>query len=99
MHYTFDKLRESNRKPWARDADDAVIHCHTKVEAERLLGQLRNRFNACKLELHPDITRIVYCKDDDREGEHSEIKFDFLGVHLSAKTIEKENTSSTSRHQ
>ncbi|KRF31714.1 hypothetical protein ASG93_05085 [Paenibacillus sp. Soil787] len=27
--------------PWARYADDAVIHCRTKEEAERLLEQLR----------------------------------------------------------
>ncbi|MGG4070887.1 group II intron reverse transcriptase/maturase [Bacillus tropicus] len=81
MHYTFDKWMgiKHPHNPWARYADDAVIHCRTKEEAERLLEQLRNRFNACKLELHPDKTRIVYCKDDDRKGEHSEIKFDFLG--------------------
>ena len=24
-------------------------------------------------------TRIVYCKDDDRPGQHEHIKFDFLG--------------------
>lgn len=81
MHYTFDKWMgiEHPHNPWARYADDAVIHCRTKEEAERLLEQLRKRFNTCKLELHPDKTRIVYCKDDDRKGEHSEIKFDFLG--------------------
>jgi RNA-directed DNA polymerase len=81
MHYTFDKwiAKEHPQNPWARYADDAVIHCRTQEEAERLLEQLRERFNACKLELHPDKTRIVYCKDDDRKGEHSEIKFDFLG--------------------
>lgn len=81
MHYTFDKWMgiENPHNPWARYADDAVIHSRTKEEAERLLEQLRERFNTCKLELHPDKTRIVYCKDDDRKGEHSEIKFDFLG--------------------
>ncbi|WP_376769470.1 group II intron maturase-specific domain-containing protein [Paenibacillus plantarum] len=81
MHYTFDKWMgiQHPHNPWARYADDAVIHCRTKEEAERLLEQHRNRFNTCKLELHPDKTRIVYCKDDDRKEEHSEIKFDFLG--------------------
>ncbi|MDQ0899530.1 group II intron reverse transcriptase/maturase [Paenibacillus sp. V4I7] len=81
MHYTFDKWMglEHFNNPWARYADDAVIHCRTKEEAERLLEQLKGRFTQCKLELHPDKTRIVYCKDDDRKGEHSEIKFDFLG--------------------
>ena len=37
------------------------------------------RFGECGLELHPDKTRIVYCKDDDRRDEFPETKFDFLG--------------------
>ena len=36
-------------------------------------------FAECGLELHPEKTRIVYCKDDDRPGEHEHVKFDFLG--------------------
>jgi len=81
MHYTFDKWMEINhpKDPWARYADDAVIHCRTKEEAEQLLGKLNERFGQCKLELHPEKTRIVYCKDDDRKGDYPEIKFDFLG--------------------
>lgn len=81
MHYTFDIWMGMNhpKNPWARYADDAVIHCRTKEEAEQLLKKLRERFAQCKLELHPEKTRIVYCKDDDRNGNHPEIKFDFLG--------------------
>ena len=40
---------------------------------------IRGRFAECGLELHPEKTRIVYCKDDDRPGEYEQIKFDFLG--------------------
>lgn len=81
MHYTFDKwmAKERPQNPWARYADDAVIHCRSREEAEQLLEQLGERFKQCKLELHPEKTRIVYCKDDDRSGDHPEIKFDFLG--------------------
>ncbi|MCZ8516837.1 group II intron reverse transcriptase/maturase [Paenibacillus filicis] len=81
MHYTFDKWMgiEQPQNPWARYADDAVIHCRTKEDAEQLLKKLKERFAQCKLELHPAKTRIVYCKDDDRNGDHPEIKFDFLG--------------------
>jgi RNA-directed DNA polymerase len=81
MHYTFDiwMTKEHPQNPWARYADDAVIHCRTKVEADQLLERLKERFKQCKLELHPDKTRIVYCKDDDRGGEYPEIQFDFLG--------------------
>ena len=33
----------------------------------------------CRLELHPEKTKIVYCKDDDRRGTYPNEKFDFLG--------------------
>jgi RNA-directed DNA polymerase len=81
LHYTFDTWMARNHpnNPWARYADDAVIHSHTREEAERLLVQLKQRFQECKLELHPVKTRIIYCKDDDRTGTYSEIKFNFLG--------------------
>jgi RNA-directed DNA polymerase len=81
LHYVFDKWMEINypNNPWARYADDGITHCKTKKEAENLLEKLKVRFEACKLQLHPDKTKIVYCKDDDRKEEHEEIKFDFLG--------------------
>ncbi len=81
LHYVFDRWMERNhpQHPWARYADDAVTHCRTRENAENLLKQLHERFNECGLELHPDKTKIVYCKDDDRRAEHQEIKFDFLG--------------------
>lgn len=80
LHYAFYKWMEKvyPKKPWARYADDAVIHCRTNEEAEQLLERLAVRFKECKLELHPDKTRIVYCKDDDRKGNHKEVTFDFL---------------------
>ena len=33
----------------------------------------------CRLELHPEKTKIVYCKDEDRRGNYPNEKFDFLG--------------------
>jgi len=81
LHYVFDKWMELNypNNPWARYADDGIAHCRTLEEAESLLERLKIRFEECKLQLHPDKTKIVYCKDDDRKENHEEIKFDFLG--------------------
>ncbi len=81
LHYVFDKWMERNhpRNPWARYADDGIAHCETEVEAKALLHQLHRRFAECGLELHPDKTKIVYCKDDDRRDDYPETKFDFLG--------------------
>jgi RNA-directed DNA polymerase len=81
LHYTFDKwmsIKHPNN-PFARYADDAVIHCKTEAEAAALLESLNRRMNDCKLELHPTKTRIVYCQDADRKGKYENIAFDFLG--------------------
>ncbi len=66
-------------KPFTRYADDAVAHCYTRQGAEFLLASLKLRMTECKLELHPDKTRIVYCHDSNRRGNYSETCFDFLG--------------------
>ena len=81
MHYAFDKWMEKQRpnNPWARYADDGLIHCKTKAEAEQVLELLNKRMTECKLELHPEKTRIVYCKDSNRKGEYEHTSFDFLG--------------------
>jgi RNA-directed DNA polymerase len=40
-----------------------------------------DRFAACKLALHAEKTKIVYCKDANRRGDFPVIAFDFLGFH------------------
>lgn len=80
LHYVFDKWMERNypQHPFCRYADDGITHCRTEAEAKLLLKSLDVRFKECGLELHPEKTKIVYCKDDDRRGEYSDISFDFL---------------------
>jgi len=51
----------------------------SEAEARSVLEAIRGRLADCGLELHPTKTRIVYCKDDDRPGQHEHIAFDFLG--------------------
>src|SRR5262245_27933336 len=81
LHDVFDKWMDRTfpARPWARYADDGVVHCRTEAEARQLRAALQERFKACGLARHPDTTRIVYCKDDDRRGESPEARFDFLG--------------------
>jgi len=81
MHYAFDLWmgRENPQNPWARYADDGVIHCQSKEEAERVLRKLQTRLQECKLEIHPKKTRIVYCRNDKNPGRHENETFDFLG--------------------
>lgn len=81
MHYAFDRWMRQNvtGRPFARYADDAVVHCATQREAHRVRNLLAERLKACGLELHPDKTRIVYCKDSNRKGPYPTVQFTFLG--------------------
>jgi RNA-directed DNA polymerase len=81
LHYAFDMWMVKNHsdKPFARYADDAVVHCHTEQGAKVLRESLKLRMAECKLELHPDKTRIVYCNDSNRQENYPETSFDFLG--------------------
>jgi RNA-directed DNA polymerase len=81
LHYTFDLWMQRNfpTVPFERYADDSLVHCKSEEEARLVLKAIRERFEQCGLILHPEKTRIVYCKDDDRPGNYEQIKFDFLG--------------------
>ena len=81
LHECFDRwMAESNRhNPFERYADDIVVHCISKEEAERLMESIRLRMGMYGLELHPEKTRIVYCKDYRRNGKHENRSFTFLG--------------------
>jgi len=81
LHYAFDAWMQRSypQIPFERYADDALCHCRTREEAEDLRAALERRLAECRLELHPEKTKIVYCKDDDRRLEYPCIGFDFLG--------------------
>jgi len=81
LHYAFDVWvrRELPSIPFCRYADDGLLHCKSQRQAEFVMKKLTQRLQDCGLEIHPDKSRIVYCKDKNREGNHSVITFDFLG--------------------
>jgi RNA-directed DNA polymerase len=81
MHYAFDTwmAREFPGCPFERYADDAVVHCTSERQAEMVRGRIAARMKELGLRLHPEKTRIVYCKDDKRRGEHEHTSFTFLG--------------------
>ena len=81
LHYAFDMWMARNHPgiPFERYADDAICHCRSEEEARTLRASLEERFAECGLTLHPEKTKIVYCKDDDRRGTYPDQKFDFLG--------------------
>ena len=81
LHYVFDKWMKKHFPDilWCRYADDGLVHCYNEAQARHILEQLKNRFLECGLELHPQKTKIVYCKDGQRKGQYENTAFDFLG--------------------
>jgi RNA-directed DNA polymerase len=81
MHYAFDLWmgRTFAHAPWCRYADDGLVHCKTEQEAQEIKAALAKRLADCGLEMHPEKTRIAYCKDANRKRQYLNTKFDFLG--------------------
>ncbi|GAA3934484.1 group II intron reverse transcriptase/nicotine-degrading enzyme NicX [Chitinophaga oryziterrae] len=82
LHYCFDKWMQYHFPllPFERYADDIIVHCRTPEQASFVLTKITERFTQCKLRVHPQKTKIVYCKDSNRtRRKHPLISFRFLG--------------------
>ena len=87
MHYAFDTwmAREVPGCPFERYADDVIVHCKNKRQAEYVLARIATRMQEVGLRLHPDKTHVVYCKDGKRRGQHEHASFTFLGYTFRAR--------------
>lgn len=96
LHYVFDSwmTKHHPKAPWCRYADDGLVHCRTEQEALHILAVLKERFEACRLELHPTKTKIVYCKDGSRKGQYPQTQFDFLGYTFRRRLVRNSKRNS-----
>jgi RNA-directed DNA polymerase len=77
--HAFDRAwAEHGTGELVRYADDFVVLCTTRGQAEEAYRRAQALLGGLGLELHPDKTRVV----DLREGREG---FDFLGCHLHAR--------------
>src|SRR5664280_332427 len=58
---------------------DSWIHCVTERQSREVREAVGRRFADIGLELHPDKTRIVYCKDGRRRLDYARVSFTFCG--------------------
>jgi RNA-directed DNA polymerase len=88
LHHAFDKWMEqsNSNNPFERYADDIVIHCCCKEEAEKLLAALEDRMSEYSLMLHPEKTKVVYCKNYRRNEDHDQNSFTFLSYTFRPRT-------------
>ena len=89
LHYVFDRWMDKYFPdlPFERYADDVICHCFSKAQAKMLLREVQRRLAECKLELHPEKSKIVYCKDEARRGHYPVSKFDFLGYEFRPRWV------------
>lgn len=71
--------REFPNVAFERYVDDAVVHCVIERQARQVLTAIEERMAEVGLALHPDKTRIVYCRDEKRCGSYGHTSFTFLG--------------------
>ncbi|WP_242684360.1 group II intron reverse transcriptase/maturase [Paraburkholderia hospita] len=81
MHYAFDAWMQRHFPQclFARYADDAVVHCRSETQAQEVMHAIASRLAECGLQLHPEKSKIVYCKDRSRNEAYPNVIFTFLG--------------------
>ena len=95
LHYVFDlwmKIKQQ-KNPFERYADDVIVHCQTREEAEALLEMIKERLKNFGLEVNAEKTKIIYCKKNRRNEKYDYVSFDFLGYQFKPRlsmTKEKE---------
>ncbi|RQT02021.1 MULTISPECIES: group II intron reverse transcriptase/maturase [Burkholderia] len=89
LHYALDRWMQKHHPdvPFERYADDAVYHCQSEAQAGLLRQELEARLAECKLALHPDKTKIVYCKQANRPVGYPTCQFDFLGFTFRPRSV------------
>ena len=89
LHYALDRWvrKEYPTVTFERYADDVIYHCKTRFMAEQLIVAIRDRLEVCKLKLHPEKSKIVYCKDNTRKGDYERVQFDFLGYSFRPRLV------------
>lgn len=95
----FDNWMQKNRPhiPFERYTDDILCHCKTESEAKTLLKQIRRRLKAHGLVVHPDKTKIVYCKDGTRKGGYPNVSFEYLGSSFRSRRVTSASGKTTTR--
>jgi group II intron reverse transcriptase/maturase len=89
LHHAFDKWMDEENPacPFERYADDIVVHCSSKEEAEQMFAKLKTRMNEFDLTLHPEKTKIVYARNYQRTEKHDKESFTFLSYSYQPRMV------------
>jgi group II intron reverse transcriptase/maturase len=97
LHFTLDVWLSKNfpHLSFVRYADDIIIHCRNKTQAEKALTAIKERLKEVKLAIKEEKTRIAYCKDYRRKENHENVKFEFLGFSYQPRPRKSKYTEKT----
>jgi RNA-directed DNA polymerase len=88
MHYAFDMwlVRTQPQVRFERYCDDVIVHCFSERQAKYIRNVIAGRLWRFGLRLHPEKTKIVYCKQEGRTERHPNVSFTFLGYTFQPRT-------------
>lgn len=95
LHVVFDKWmdKEHPQKPFERYADDIVVHCKTEKQALYVLYLIQKRMENCKLQLHPQKSKIVNLRGFSEKKYPK--GFDFLGFTIRPSSFKSKDKVKT----
>ena len=94
LHYAFDAwmARRFPDVTFERYVDDVVVHCVSERQAQMLVAAIGERMVDVGLRLHPDKTKVVYCKGGKRRTrDYPTTSFTFLGFTFQARAAQDRN--------
>jgi hypothetical protein len=83
--------REFPAVTFERYVDDAVVHCDSETQAREVVEAIAERMEQVGLRLHPDKTKIVYCRDGKRRGSYEHTSFTVLGFTFQQRRVRDKN--------
>jgi RNA-directed DNA polymerase len=93
LHHGMDDWLQRNHPhiPFARYADDGVLHCRTKSQAEKIIAFLASRMEEIGLTLHPEKTKIVYVGRSEWAEKSIAREFTFLGYDFKRRVLRRKD--------
>lgn len=74
--------------PWERYADDGIIHCVSRKQAEFVLDMLKEQMKRYRLTIHPEKSNLVFCRrNNEPVPKEVETSFVFLGYCIRLRLV------------
>jgi group II intron reverse transcriptase/maturase len=89
LHFALDQWLSKHYPTvsFVRYADDIVLHCESRQQAQTIRQAVKERLVEVKLQLNEEKSKVVYCKDYRRQADHEQVQFGFLGFSFQPRPL------------